>query len=44
MDGVDLYHFRIRRKRNHRSKRSIDETIDDLKRDERVKLHNKLII
>ncbi|CAF4594129.1 unnamed protein product [Rotaria sp. Silwood1] len=36
MEGVDLYHFHIRRHRNHRSKRSIDETIEDLKRDERI--------
>ncbi|CAF2545866.1 unnamed protein product [Rotaria sp. Silwood2] len=36
IEGVDLYHFHIRRKRNHRSKRSIDETIEDLKRDERI--------
>ncbi|CAF2019698.1 unnamed protein product [Rotaria magnacalcarata] len=36
IDGINLYHFHIRRKRNHRSKRSTDDTIEDLKQDERV--------
>ncbi|CAF1145419.1 unnamed protein product [Rotaria sordida] len=36
IEGINLYHFHVRRQRNHRSKRSLDETIEDLKRDERI--------
>ncbi|UJR30244.1 hypothetical protein I4U23_017782 [Adineta vaga] len=34
--GVDLYHFQIRRKRSHRSKREINQLVEELKEDERV--------
>ncbi|CAF3842179.1 unnamed protein product [Rotaria magnacalcarata] len=34
--GIGLHHFRIQRKHDRRSKRAIDETIEDLKHDERI--------
>ncbi|CAF3726887.1 unnamed protein product [Rotaria socialis] len=34
--GIGLHHFRIERKHGRRSKRAIDETIEDLKHDERI--------
>ncbi len=34
--GIGLHHFRIQRKHTRRSKRAIDQTIEDLKQDERV--------
>jgi hypothetical protein len=33
-----LHHFRIQRKRGRRSKRAVDQTIEDLQRDERVRM------
>lgn len=32
-----MYHFQVRRKRNRRSKREVNQLIDELKEDERVK-------
>ncbi|CAF1134015.1 unnamed protein product [Adineta ricciae] len=34
--GVDMYHFQVRRKRNRRSKRQVNQLIDELKEDERI--------
>ena len=36
-----MYHFHIRRKHNHRSKRALDDVVEDLKRDERVGRENE---
>ena len=32
-----MYHFQVRRKRTRRSKRQVNQLIDELKEDERVK-------
>jgi subtilisin family serine protease len=36
INGIGLHHFRIQRKHGRRSKRAIDQTIEELQRDERI--------
>ncbi|CAF4845110.1 unnamed protein product, partial [Rotaria sp. Silwood1] len=36
ISGIGLHHFRIQRKHGRRSKRALDDAIEDLKHDERV--------